>query len=187
MSQNAAIFIGNRRALVDYATGLVGSRTLAEDLVQEAWLRFDEAASKQFVREPLGYLYRIVRNLAVDRQRRASRESRIFADIAIEDAAIVSPDRPATPETEALFRDEIFYVDSDSATGGRRVALQEYPKRNTPYAEDMGRTARTFQVQGFLIGPFYHELNDKLGTGLTAELIATRIQDHLHSSAARLK
>ena len=53
MSQNAAIFMGNRRALVEYAAGLVGSRSLAEDLVQEAWLRFDNASEKQFVREKI--------------------------------------------------------------------------------------------------------------------------------------
>jgi RNA polymerase sigma-70 factor (ECF subfamily) len=85
----------------------VGSRSLAEDLVQEAWLRFDNASEKQFVREPLNYLYRIVRNLALDRRRKTMREDRIFAHIDIESAAVVSPDRPATPETEALFRDEL--------------------------------------------------------------------------------
>jgi RNA polymerase sigma-70 factor (ECF subfamily) len=99
--------MGNRRALVEYAAGLVGSRSLAEDLVQEAWLRFDSAAEKQFVREPLNYLYRIVRNLALDRKRKTMREDRIFADIDIDLAAAASPDNPATPETQALFRDEL--------------------------------------------------------------------------------
>lgn len=129
MSQNAAIYIGNRRDLVEYAAGLVGSRTVAEDLVQEAWLRFDEATRKQYVREPLGYLYRIVRNLAVDRQRRALRERRIFADIEIEDAAVVSPDHPATPETEALFREEL---------RGLEDALARLPER-TRIAFEMHR------------------------------------------------
>jgi prophage DNA circulation protein len=63
---------------------------------------------------------------------------------------------------QALFREAIFFVEGDSAGGGRRVALHEYPKRNVPYAEDMGRSARTFQVQGYLIGHFYHELKDNL-------------------------
>jgi prophage DNA circulation protein len=63
---------------------------------------------------------------------------------------------------QALFRDEIFFVENQSRTSGRRVAVHEYPKRNVPYAEDMGRMARAFAVQGYLIGPFYHELKDKL-------------------------
>ncbi|MET3969093.1 DNA circularization N-terminal domain-containing protein [Bradyrhizobium sp. S3.9.1] len=49
------------------------------------------------------------------------------------------------------FRTAIFYVDVDVRSGGRRVALHQYPKRNVPYAEDMGRSAIAFTVQGFLI------------------------------------
>lgn len=67
---------------------------------------------------------------------------------------------------QALFRDAIFFVESTSANGGRRVAVHEYPKRNIPYAEDMGRSARTYEVQGYLIGPFYDELKDKLRDAL---------------------
>jgi prophage DNA circulation protein len=51
----------------------------------------------------------------------------------------------------AKFRNAIFYVETDIRGGGRRVALHQYPKRNLPYAEDMGHTANTFNVQGFLI------------------------------------
>lgn len=51
----------------------------------------------------------------------------------------------------ARFRNAIFYVETDVRAGGRRVALHQYPKRNVPYAEDMGRAAISFVVQGFLI------------------------------------
>lgn len=34
--------------------------------------------------------------------------------------------------------------------------LHEYPKRDTPYSEDMGRHATHIQVTGYLIGPNYH-------------------------------
>lgn len=60
---------------------------------------------------------------------------------------------------DAWFRGASFHVETDVRAGGRRVALHQYPKRNTPYAEDMGRSANTFQVQGYLIGPNY--LDDK--------------------------
>ena len=36
----------------------------------------------------------------------------------------------------------------------------------TPYAEDMGRTANRFIVQGYLIGPNYLDLRDALITAL---------------------
>ena len=78
-SDTTSLFIEHRGSLVDYATRIVGSRAQAEDLVQEAWLRFDEVARKRFLDEPLGYLYRIVRNLALDGRRRASLESEVLA------------------------------------------------------------------------------------------------------------
>jgi len=53
---------------------------------------------------------------------------------------------------QAQFRWAIFFVESDARAGGRRVALHQYPKRNVPYAEDMGRSANHFTVQGYLIG-----------------------------------
>ncbi len=141
MSHNAAIFMGNRTALVEYAARLVGSRSLAEDLVQEAWLRFD-GADKQVVREPLSYLYRIVQNLALDRRRRAAREGRIFADIDFADAAELSLEGPATPEVEALFRDELRQL---------QVALEALPKR-TQIAFEMHRFggAKFREIAAFL-------------------------------------
>lgn len=63
---------------------------------------------------------------------------------------------------EAKFRQAKFFVETNSRAGGRRVALHQYPKRNVPYAEDMGRTANAFQVQGYLIGPYYLIMKDRL-------------------------
>jgi prophage DNA circulation protein len=56
---------------------------------------------------------------------------------------------------EASFRSAFFFVDTDRRSGGRRVALHQYPKRSLPYAEDMGRQANGFSVAGYLIGPNY--------------------------------
>ena len=106
-ADTTTLFVQHRRALVDYATGIVGSRAQAEDLVQEAWLRFDEAAKKRFVSEPLSYLYRIVRNLALDNRRRVARENRVFTADDPESAAAASIERPPTPEAIALHRDQL--------------------------------------------------------------------------------
>ena len=102
-----SLFAEHRRSLVDYAARLVGSQAQAEDLVQEAWLRFDDVARQRLLSEPLGYLYSIVRNLALDAQRRGIRERRIFAVVDVDIAAAASLDRPATPETQALYRDQL--------------------------------------------------------------------------------
>lgn len=70
---------------------------------------------------------------------------------------------------QARFRDALFFVETGGRGGGRRVALHQYPKRNTPYAEDMGRTANRFLVQGYLIGPNYLDLKDALIDALEAD------------------
>jgi prophage DNA circulation protein len=62
----------------------------------------------------------------------------------------------------AKFRDAEFYVETNARQGGRRVALHQYPKRSVPYAEDMGRTANQFIVQGYCIGPYYLGRKDDL-------------------------
>lgn len=122
-------FVAHRSSLIDYATGIVGSRTQAEDLVQEAWLRFEEVARQRILSEPLAYLYRIVRNLALDGRRRRTRENRIFADIDPETAAAASLTSPATPEALAIYRDQLRLLDE---------ALNDLPKR-TRIAFEMHR------------------------------------------------
>lgn len=159
MLDSTALFMGNRRALIEYAASLVGSRSLAEDLVQEAWLRFDEAERKQFVREPLNYLYRIVKNLALDRRRRSVREGRIFAEIKVEDAAEISLAGPATPETEALFRDELRQLN---------LALDALPKR-----------ARIAFKMHRLGGARLHEIAEFLGISVTtAQVLVNDAAEH---------
>jgi prophage DNA circulation protein len=62
-----------------------------------------------------------------------------------------------------------FHVDANSRTSGRRVVLHEFPKRDTPYAEDMGRSARRFPVTGYVIGPDYQIWRELLVLALEAE------------------
>jgi len=122
-SDTTSLFIEHRGSLVEYATRIVGSRAQAEDLVQEAWLRFDEVARQRLLDEPLGYLYRIVRNLALDGRRRMALESQIVADSATD--ALFEP----TPEAVALHRDELRLL---------MAALDELPER-TRIAFEMHR------------------------------------------------
>lgn len=67
------------------------------------------------------------------------------------------------------FRGVPFRVDEAIRGGGRRQALFEFPKRDIPYAEDMGRRARRFTVQGYIIGPDYIENRDALIEALEQE------------------
>jgi prophage DNA circulation protein len=51
----------------------------------------------------------------------------------------------------ASYRGAVFHVETSSRSSGRRTVVHEYPKRNIPYAEDMGRSAVRWQFSGYLI------------------------------------
>lgn len=51
----------------------------------------------------------------------------------------------------ASFRGVPFAVYSGNTGVGRRVALHQYPGRDAPWAEDMGRDARRYRFRGFLV------------------------------------
>ena len=52
----------------------------------------------------------------------------------------------------ASFRGMQFVSLGGASSFGRRNELHEYPKRDTPWSEDLGRAARRFQVTGYLVG-----------------------------------
>ncbi|MFC3230573.1 RNA polymerase sigma factor [Marinibaculum pumilum] len=100
------LFVAHRSALVSYAHRILGDRGHAEDVVQEAFLRFDNAAPDADPAEPLAYLYRIVRNLSVDVQRRLHRDRARQHPDAERLFAAVQEDRPAV-EQEVAARQEL--------------------------------------------------------------------------------
>lgn len=119
-SDTSSIFIEHRGSLVNYATKLVGSRAHAEDLVQEAWLRLNAAVAERVVHEPLGYLYRIIRNLASDQSRAAGRERQWQRNDEASVEAVLGLRTSSTPESIALYRDQMRLL---------RTALEELPPR----------------------------------------------------------
>lgn len=124
-SAKLSLFLAHRAALVDYATPIVGDRTRAEDIVQEAYIRFMPSGSRtgQAVEQPLAYLYRIVRNLAVDGMRRRAMERRQCGEAP---AWWVVPSAPRTPEQEMAHRQTLARVESALARlpSEMRVAVE---------------------------------------------------------------
>lgn len=51
---------------------------------------------------------------------------------------------------QASFRGKLFNVDITTMEFGRRVNLHEYPFKDEPFAEDMGRKARTFTITALI-------------------------------------
>lgn len=60
------------------------------------------------------------------------------------------------------FRGVPFYVESVEDTGGRRVIVHEFPYRDDPYVEDLGKAAQGFRFDGYVIGDDYLAQRDAL-------------------------
>ena len=54
---------------------------------------------------------------------------------------------------QASFRGVPFAVMGDEGQQGRRIALHEYPFRDSVWPEDLGRRQRTYRIRGFITGP----------------------------------
>lgn len=57
----------------------------------------------------------------------------------------------------ASFRGVPFEVEASGVTVGRRTVVHEYPQRDRPYIEDMGRATRNITLQCFVVGSDYLE------------------------------
>jgi len=165
------LFLAHRTALIDYATPIVGDRAQAEDVVQEAWLRFEgsEARSQRqadadpvTIAQPAGYLYRIVRNLALDWTRKLASERRSQQNSFDMDSLTRQMDG-TTPEATILHRDTLRLV---------AAAMAELPDRN--------RLA--FEMHRFG-GCTFQEIAERLGISLG--LAHKLVRDAVSHCAAR--
>ncbi|PWG62865.1 DNA circularization protein [Sediminicurvatus halobius] len=60
------------------------------------------------------------------------------------------------------FRGVEFHVERPGFSAGRRVQVHEYPLRDQPYAEDLGRATREWTIDAFVIGDDYDLQRDRL-------------------------
>lgn len=99
------LYVTHRSNLVRYAKGIIGDPAQAEEIVQDAFVRFTSAAERSQVNDPSGYLYRIVRNLAIDSRRRKNTEQRLIRECGAQTED--TPDNRPSPEIEVAARDEL--------------------------------------------------------------------------------
>jgi RNA polymerase sigma factor (sigma-70 family) len=92
-----AVFESEESGLLRYAIGLVGRRPVAEELVQETFLRLHQIWAE--VDNPRAWLYRSVRNLALNHLRDRKPESELNEDTA---AAEESPPAEVLGRNEAI-------------------------------------------------------------------------------------
>lgn len=123
------VFLAAKAELLRYATRITGDSSEAEDVMQEAWLRFRAVAGARQLEEPHGYLVRIVGNLALDRQRQQGRANRLFIPDGGGLAGFVPSDEPSQ-QAVLEAKDELERL---------RLAMERLP----------ARTRRAFEMHRF--------------------------------------
>lgn len=107
----AALFESEESALLRFAVGLVGRRSVAEELVQETFLRLHPLWAT--IENPRAWCYRSLRNLALNHLRDHPKETELTEQTGPVD------DRPP-PET----------LSKDEAVGMVRLLLAEMPEED---------------------------------------------------------
>lgn len=69
----------------------------------------------------------------------------------------------------ASFRGVPFFVDDTSTSTGRKIQLHEYPKRDLPYSEDLGKVSKSYAIRAFVVGEDCFEQRDALLDALEQE------------------
>lgn len=129
----AELFASEESAVLGFAIGLVGRRSVAEEVVQEAFLRLHQLWDQ--VENPRAWLYRCVRNLALNHIRDHAREAPLDGpeepgedqppDVAVGRLEAVGMVRlllaELSPEDRTLihlkYHDDLKYQDISSRTG----------------------------------------------------------------------
>ena len=134
---------------------MTGDRASAEDVVQEAWIRLSQSAAATDIVEPVGYIRRIVRNLALDEYRQRQRRETVLACEVGDD-----PDMPAAYAERAdralMARQELALVAAELARMPPRMrrAVELHRLSGAPLREiaaELGvsvTTAHTLVVEG---------------------------------------
>lgn len=66
----------------------------------------------------------------------------------------------------ASYRGVPFFVASSERAGGRRTVTKEFPFRDQPFVEDLGRGAAGFPIEGYVLGDDYLAARDALISAL---------------------
>lgn len=93
-------FAACRPRLLGIAYGLLGELTEAEDVVQDAWLRWDRA-DREAVRNAEPFLVTVTTRLALDRLRSARARREVYVGPWLPEPLVTDPETPETTAIEA--------------------------------------------------------------------------------------
>jgi RNA polymerase sigma-70 factor (ECF subfamily) len=88
----AALFVANHRAFLSFLERRVGSRAVAEDILQEAFVRGMDKLEARDDQSVVAWFYQALRNAAVDYHRRHRSATKALESFATETADRAEPD-----------------------------------------------------------------------------------------------
>ncbi len=156
-------FVAHRSLLFTVAYEMLGSRTDAEDVLQETWLRWADVDRSQ-VRDPRAYLVRVVTRQALNQMRTLSRRREQYVGEWLPEPLLTSPD----------VADDVQLAESVS------IAM-------LTVLETLGPTERAVFVLREVFEMPYGEIAEAVGRStVTVRQIARRAREHVTARRPRM-
>jgi RNA polymerase sigma factor (sigma-70 family) len=157
------LFAALESSLLSYALRLAGERSVAEDVVQEAFVKLH--AQFDQVREPRRWLYRTVHNLALNQRRQAAKI--VPFDPPAENGASAGPDTadPAPLPDEQIARWEgigLVRLSLKALDGRSRELIRLKFNEELSYKEISARTGLKAGHVGYLLHHALKAIADEL-------------------------
>ena len=209
MSQSLAVFERERGRLFGLAYRMLGSVTEAEDIMQEAWLRWQRVDSEE-ARSPAAYLTSVVTRLCIDHMRKASTQREEYVGTWLpepiawntpppsEEAQLAESlsmafmlllDRLSPAERAAYLLREIFgadYSDVAASLDRNEAACRQLVKRAKAHlAGDRTRESVPPERQEVLLGAFLGALEAQDYDGLVGLLAEDAVAHADHGGKAK--
>ena len=139
--------VSNHRQFLAFLEKRVGSREIAEDILQDAFVRGLDSASLKSADSATAWFYRALRNATVDHYRRQGVEARALEQVAAETEDEVAPDVEMMDTICSCVTTLLPTLKPEYANAIQRVELDEIPVRE--YAVEAGMTANAAAVRLF--------------------------------------
>jgi RNA polymerase sigma-70 factor (ECF subfamily) len=143
----AQVLVENHRRFLSFLERRVPSREIAEDILQDAFVRGITKAPDIRDNEAIqAWFYRVLRNAIVDHYRRSGAEQRAYAQVLAETEVSVTPTDSELFETVcACVRDLVGTLKPEYASAIERVDLEGTPVKS--FAEQQGITPNNAAVR----------------------------------------
>jgi RNA polymerase sigma-70 factor (ECF subfamily) len=143
----AQVLVDNHRRFLSFLERRVPSRAVAEDILQDAFVRgITKAPEIRDSESIVAWFYRVLRNAIVDHYRHAGAEQRAYAQVLAETEDTVTPSDSELFETVcACVRDLVGTLKPEYASAITRVDLEGAPVK--AFAEEQGISANNAAVR----------------------------------------